>query len=89
MASDSYHGPRGDGRAASATLCVLGMHYLPLAGAGHGWQAGGRAEAVRGRIADDGDTVDRPGDLGGSDPWKDAESCLHSGNTPMSCVSAR
>jgi transposase len=26
--------------------------------------------------------VDRPGDLGGSDPWKDAESCLHSGSTP-------
>ena len=24
----------------------------------------------------------RPGDLGGSDPWKDAESCLHSGSTP-------
>jgi transposase len=26
--------------------------------------------------------MDRPGDLGGSDPWKDAESCLHSGSTP-------
>ena len=33
--------------------------------------------------------LDRPGDLGGSDPWKDAESCLHSGSIPMSCVSAR
>jgi hypothetical protein len=33
--------------------------------------------------------VDRPGDLGGFDPWKDAESCLHSGSTPMSCVNAR
>ncbi len=33
--------------------------------------------------------VDRPGDLGGSDPWKDAESCLHSGSTPMSCANAR
>jgi hypothetical protein len=33
--------------------------------------------------------LDRPGDLGGSDPWKDAESCLHSGSTPMSCVNAR
>jgi hypothetical protein len=33
--------------------------------------------------------VNRPGDLGGSDPWKDAESCLHSGSTPMSCVNAR
>ena len=22
-------------------------------------------------------------------PWKDAESCLHSGSTPMSCASAR
>ena len=35
------------------------------------------------------DGVDRPGDLGGSDPWKDAESCLHSGSTPMSCANAR
>ena len=34
-------------------------------------------------------TLDRPGDLGGSDPWKDAESCLHSGSTPMSCANAR
>jgi Domain of unknown function (DUF1905) len=33
--------------------------------------------------------VDRPGDLGGSDSWKDAESCLHSGSTPMSCANAR
>jgi GNAT superfamily N-acetyltransferase len=33
--------------------------------------------------------VDRPGDLGGSDPWEDAESCLHSGSTPMSCANAR
>jgi putative transposase len=33
--------------------------------------------------------MDRPGDLGGSDPWKDAESCLHSGSTPMSCVNAQ
>jgi putative transposase len=33
--------------------------------------------------------VDRPGDLGGSDPWEDAESCLHSGSTPVSCASAR
>jgi hypothetical protein len=35
------------------------------------------------------DSMDRPGDLGGSDPWKDAESCQHSGNTLMSCVNAR
>ncbi len=34
-------------------------------------------------------TLDRPGDLGGSDPWEDAESCQHSGNIPRSCVSAR
>ncbi len=33
--------------------------------------------------------LDRPGDLGGSDPWEDAESCQHSGSTPMSCPSAR
>ena len=33
--------------------------------------------------------LDRPGDLGGSDPWEDAESCLHSGSTPMSCASAQ
>jgi hypothetical protein len=33
--------------------------------------------------------LDRPGDLGGSDPWKDAEPCLHSGSTPMSCANAR
>ena len=33
--------------------------------------------------------LDRPGDLGGSDPWKDSESCLHSGSIPMSCVNAR
>jgi hypothetical protein len=33
--------------------------------------------------------VDRPGDLGGSDPWEDAESCQHSGSTLMSCASAR
>jgi hypothetical protein len=30
-----------------------------------------------------------PRDLGGPDPWKDAESCLHSGSTPMSCANAR
>jgi hypothetical protein len=35
------------------------------------------------------DGLDRPGDLGGSDPWEDAESCLHSGSTPMSCANAR
>jgi hypothetical protein len=34
-------------------------------------------------------TLDRPGNLGGSDPWEDAESCRHSGSTPRSCVSAR
>jgi hypothetical protein len=33
--------------------------------------------------------LDRPGDLGGSDPWEDAESCRHSGNTPRSCASAQ
>ena len=33
--------------------------------------------------------VDRPGDLGGSEPWEDSESCLHSGSTPRSCASAR
>ena len=33
--------------------------------------------------------LNRPGDLGGSDPWKDAESCLHSGSIPMSCANAR
>jgi len=33
--------------------------------------------------------VDRPGDLGGSDSWEDAESCRHSGSTPRSCASAR
>jgi len=33
--------------------------------------------------------LNRPGDLGGSDPWKDAEPCLHSGSTPMSCANAR
>jgi hypothetical protein len=35
------------------------------------------------------DDMDRPEDLGGSDPWEDAESCQHSGSTPMSCASAR
>jgi hypothetical protein len=34
-------------------------------------------------------TVNRPGDLGGSDSWEDAESWQHSGNTPRNCVSAR
>jgi integrase/recombinase XerD len=33
--------------------------------------------------------LDRPGDLGGSDPWEDAESCQHRGSTPMSCASAQ
>ena len=33
--------------------------------------------------------MNRPGDLGGSDPWQDAESCRHGGSTPMSCASAR
>jgi RNA-directed DNA polymerase len=42
-----------------------------------------------GRAAAAFDSLDRPGDVGGSDPWKDAESCLHSGSTPMSCVNAR
>jgi FtsK/SpoIIIE family len=35
------------------------------------------------------DELDRPGDLGGSDPWEDAESWQHSGNTLRSCASAR
>ncbi len=34
-------------------------------------------------------TLDRPGDLGGSDSWEDAESCRHSGSIPRSCASAR
>ena len=46
----------------------------------------GKYEAT---IYPEGDGLDRPGDLGGSDPWKDAESCLHSGSTPMSCANAR
>jgi hypothetical protein len=33
--------------------------------------------------------VDRPGDLGGSDPWEDAELCLHSGSTRMSCANVQ
>src|SRR6266568_21439 len=33
--------------------------------------------------------LDRPGDLGGSDSWEDAEPCQHSGSTPRSCASAR
>src|SRR6266704_508161 len=33
--------------------------------------------------------VDRPGDLGGSDSWEDAEPCQHSGSTQWSCASAR
>ena len=32
--------------------------------------------------------MDRPGDLGGSDPWEDAESCQHNGSTPRSSASA-
>ena len=34
-------------------------------------------------------TVDRPGNLGGSDPWEDAGSWRHSGNTRRSCANAR
>jgi integrase/recombinase XerD len=30
--------------------------------------------------------LDRPGDLGGSDSWEDAESCRHSGSIPRSCA---
>jgi hypothetical protein len=33
--------------------------------------------------------MDRPGNLGGSDPWEDAESCQHRGSTPMSCASVQ
>jgi len=33
--------------------------------------------------------MDRPGDLGGSDSWEDAEPCQHSGSTQWSCASAR
>ena len=33
--------------------------------------------------------LDRPGDLGGSDPWRGWEPCQHSGSTPRSCASAR
>src|SRR6266545_2880773 len=33
--------------------------------------------------------LDRPGDLGGSDSWEDAEPCQHSGSIPRSCASAR
>ena len=33
--------------------------------------------------------LDRPGDLGGSDSWEDAEPRQHSGSIPRSCVSAR
>jgi hypothetical protein len=32
--------------------------------------------------------VDRPGDLGGSDPWEDAESCLHSGSSSAVHITA-
>jgi hypothetical protein len=35
-----------------------------------------------------GSCLDRPGDLGGSDPREDAESCQHSESTPRSCASA-
>jgi hypothetical protein len=34
-------------------------------------------------------SLDRPGDLGGSDPWRGWEPCQHSGGTPRSCASAR
>ena len=34
-------------------------------------------------------SLERPGNLGGSDPWEDAESWQHSGSTPRSCASAR
>jgi len=61
---------------------------------GFGQVQGEVATAVAGGPGSDADEVaadgvDRPGDLGGSDPWKDAESCLHSGSTPMSCASAQ
>jgi hypothetical protein len=36
-----------------------------------------------------GRALDRPGDLGGSDPWEDAELCLHSGSTRMSCANVQ
>lgn len=65
-----------------------------LAGAGAGWAglgpvvlAGSWPASVM--MAATAWGVDRPGDLGGSDPWKDAESCLHSGSTLMSCANAR
>jgi hypothetical protein len=32
--------------------------------------------------------VDRPGDLGASDPWEDAESCLHSGSSSAVHITA-
>jgi hypothetical protein len=34
-------------------------------------------------------SLDRPSDLGGSDPWRGWEPCQHSGSTPRSCASAR
>ena len=40
-------------------------------------------------FAGSGPQVERPGNLGGSDPWEDAESWQHSGSTPRSCASAR
>jgi two-component system sensor histidine kinase KdpD len=52
---------------------------------------GGLTMVVRLSMASTAGTVglDRPGDLGGSDPWEDAESCQHSGSTRRSCASAR
>jgi hypothetical protein len=41
------------------------------------------------RAPDHVETVDHPGNLGGSDTWEDAEPWWHRRGTRMSCVIAR
>jgi hypothetical protein len=69
---------------AAAGLAVAGCGFaLPPKTKPHPAHPGNPAAV---RLAD---ALERPGDLGGSDSWKDEESCRHSGSIPMSCANAR
>ena len=50
----------------------------------------GQLAGLCARLGIDGHGImDRPGNLGGSDPWEDAGPWQHSGSTPRSCVIAQ
>ena len=79
---------RAFGRELSCDTSVVDAHAA-LTGL-HGYLQSAAAAAVDILYpAEDGQRLDHPGNLGGSDTWEDSESWRHSGSTPRSCVIAR